>query len=189
MIKAFQQMMEPIARRVLLAISRASVHSTNDASKRQTMQVTVLSGEDKDVVERLQNYGFTSVPVPGAQALVLCVGGNRDHPLIVAADDPRHRKNGMKPGEVAVYSLWGDYILFKEGGGIEIHAPTVTIKASEKVRVETPEFEVTGDIIDRCDDIDRSSMRGMRDIFDLHTHAENNTGDTDRPTQRMGVGT
>lgn len=187
MIKKMRQMLEPIARRVMLVIGRASVHGTNDAKKRQTMQLMLLAGEAKENVERVQNYGFSSVPLAGAQAVVVCIGGNRDHPIVVAADDPRYRKHGLQAGEVAVYSRWGDYILLKESG-IEVVAPVVTIKASSKVRAETPEFEVTGDVIDRCDETDRSSMRGMRQIFNLHTHSENNTGDTDVPTQQMGGG-
>lgn len=188
MIKQLRAFMEPIARRVMLMVGRCVVNSVEDSGKRQFMQISALAGEDRDMVERIQNYGFTANPLPGAQAVLVCVGGNRDHPLVVAADDPRYRKAGLKPGEVAVYSRWGDYILLKESGGIELFAATFTVKASEKMRVETPEFEVTGDITDRCDDPDRFSMRGMRTIFNTHTHRENNSGDTDAPTQLMAGG-
>lgn len=188
MIDQVRALLEPVARRALLAIGRAVVNAVDDSGKRQYMQITALAGEDKAEVERLQNYGFTSVPEAGAQAVMVCVGGNRDHPLVVAADDPRYRKSGLQPGEVAVYSRWGDYIHFKRGGGIELYTDTLTIKASSKVRVETPLFDVTGDITDRCDEPDHFSMRGMRTIFNTHTHKENNSGDTDTPTQTMGGG-
>ncbi|MDI8751962.1 phage baseplate assembly protein, partial [Salmonella enterica subsp. enterica serovar Montevideo] len=42
-------------------------------------QVGLLDDEESDEVERLQNYGHFSVPLPGAEALIACVGAQRDH--------------------------------------------------------------------------------------------------------------
>ena len=56
----------------------------------QTVQVVGLPDEIIDGAERFQMYGITSHPLPGADALVLAVGGIRQHPVILI-DDRRYR--------------------------------------------------------------------------------------------------
>ena len=173
------------AQAIQLVIGRAVLSAVSDASKRQLVQFEALKGEVKDAVERMQQYGFNSVPLAGAQVLFVSLGGNRDHPVVVSIDDPRFRKNNMQPGEVAIYTDEGDYILLKRGRVIEVNTTQLLVKASDSVRMETPILEVTGEIIDRCD-TDGVSMNGMRNIYDTHTHPENNSGSTNQPNQPMG---
>lgn len=173
-----------IAAAVQLVVGRAVLTAIDDSSKRQLVQFEALKGEVKDAVERMQQYGFSSVPLPGAQVLFVSLGGNRDHPVAVSVDDPRFRKSGMQAGEVAIYTDEGDYILLKRGRTIELETVNVVVKASESVRLETPILEVTGAIIDRCD-TDGLSMHAMRSIYDDHTHAETQTV-THKPNQLMG---
>jgi phage baseplate assembly protein V len=175
-----------VAAAIQLVIGRAVLALVSDAAKRQLVQFEALKGEVKDGVERFQEYGFTSVPHAGSQVLFVCLGGNRDHPIVVSIDDPRHRKSGMQAGEVAIYTDEGDYILLKRGRTIEIETANQVVKASESARFETPTLEVTGEIIDRCDTTG-VSMNGMRHIYDTHTHNETNTV-THGPNQTMGGG-
>ncbi|MDX2094368.1 MAG: phage baseplate assembly protein V [Alphaproteobacteria bacterium] len=175
-----------VASAVQLVIGRAVLSAVNDATKRQLVQFEALKGEIKDGVERMQQYGFSSVPLAGAQVLFVCLGGNRDHPVVVSVDDPRFRKSGMEPGEVAIYTDEGDYILLKRGRTIEIETVNLLVKCSESARFETPILEVTGEIIDHAD-TDGVSMNGMRNIYDTHTHPENNSGSTNSPNQPMGT--
>jgi phage baseplate assembly protein V len=170
---------------VQLVIGRAVLAAIKDGGNRQFAQFEALKNEIKDDVERMQQYGMTSVPHPGAQVLFVCLNGNRDHPVIVSVDDPRYRKKDMQPGEVALYTDEGDYILLKRGRTIEVMTTNLVVKASESARFETPILEVTGEIIDRCD-TDGVSMNGMRNIYDTHTHPENNSGSTNAPNQPMG---
>ena len=72
-------------------ISRAVLSAISDGAGIQLVQVKLLEGEVRDGVERFQNYGFTSVPLPGAEGIMACVSGNRDHGVIVAMDDRRYR--------------------------------------------------------------------------------------------------
>jgi phage baseplate assembly protein V len=108
--------------RVRLAnlVARAVVSLVDDAKKMQALQVTVLDGETRDAVERFQQYGFTSVPLEGAEVILLCAGGRREHAVAIAVDDRRHRLKGLADGEVALYHKDGAKVLLKSDGSIEI---------------------------------------------------------------------
>lgn len=142
MIAALQRVMRPLAQRVQLMVARAVVQLVNDASTMQGLQVSLLADELRSDVERFQNYGFTSHPKPGAEAVVVCVAGSRDHPIVVAIDDRRYRLVGLAQGEVAIYTDEGDHIVIKRGGTVEILAAT-------KVDVRTPLVECSGNLVVR----------------------------------------
>jgi phage baseplate assembly protein V len=123
MIDAVNRLLAPLRTRIANMVARAVVALVDDAGKLQVLQLGVLADETRDGCERFQEYGFTSVPLPGAEAVVLFVGGRRDHPLVVAVDDRRHRKTGLEPGESALYNHAGAYVLCKADGSVEVHAP------------------------------------------------------------------
>lgn len=161
-------------------IGRALLALVDDARKMQEVQVDLYDGESRAAVERFQQYGFTSVPEEGAEAVALGVGGSRSHMVVIAVDDRRYRKRDLKPGEVSVYSKFGDYVLLKEDGTIEV-------KASSKVYVDAPEVECTGNLIvagniacaGQVSDA-AGSMQEMRDRYNGHVH-----GSTPTPTPGM----
>jgi phage baseplate assembly protein V len=123
MLDMMQRVVAPMQRLIANLVSRAVIARVDDAGGAQLMQVTVLADETRDACERLQGYGVTSVPLAGAEALVISVGGRRDHMHVIAVNDERYRKAGLQPGEVAVYSHTGAYILLRANGTIEINAP------------------------------------------------------------------
>lgn len=171
MIEALHKLTEDMRGKVRLMIGRAILAAISDTGAIQTAQARLLADETHDDMERIQEYGFTSVPLPGAEGVAVFVGGNRDHGLIIATDDRRYRLKGLQGGEVAIYTDEGDSIILKRGHVIEITTGTLLVKASSKVRMETPLFEVTGEIEDRCDG-DGRTMEGMRQTYDIHTHNE-----------------
>ncbi|MDP3715186.1 MAG: phage baseplate assembly protein V [Burkholderiales bacterium] len=181
------KLLGPMARRMRLAVGRAVVTLVNDALKLQGVQVALLADEVRDNVERFQQYGLTSHPHPGAEAIVVSVGGNRNHPVVICVDDRRYRLKSLAPGEVALYSDEGDWVWFKRGRTIEVNTATLQVTASTKVRMETPVLEVTGEIKDRCD-ADGTSMEQMRTTYDSHTHGGVQPGgsNTATPNQVMG---
>ena len=130
-----RSMLAPLVRRVENMASRAIVSLVNDSAKIQALQLDVLTGETRGGVERFQEYGFTSVPLEGAEAVVLFVGGRRDHGLVVAVDDRRNRLAGLQPGEVAVYTDEGDSVVIKRGGTVEVTAATKVVVASPLVEL------------------------------------------------------
>lgn len=138
-MRGLQRALAPVTRAMQLSIARAVLLLVNDASKLQGLQVSLLADEVRDDVERFQNYGFTAHPHPGAEAVAVAAGGNRDHVLVVAVDDRRYRLRGLAQGEVAIYTDEGDKIVLKRGGVIEVTAAT-------KLRIVAPLVEMTGDV-------------------------------------------
>lgn len=136
MIDVIRRMLAPLQTRIANMIARAVVSRVDDSKKMQIVQIS-MGDETHDDIERVQNYGFTSVPQEGAEAAVIFVGGGRDHGLAIAVDDRRYRVKGLQAGEVAVYTDQGDKIVIKRGGNIEVTAST-------KVVINAPLAELTG---------------------------------------------
>lgn len=116
-------------------ISRAIVRVVNDVKKIQAVQAVLLADETRDDIERAQNYGFTSVPLDGAQAIVLNVDGRRDHSIAIVVDDRRYRLTGLANGEVAVYDQTGTSIVLKANGDIQITPSSGTARFTGNVTV------------------------------------------------------
>ena len=187
MIDAIQKMTEGMRGRIQLMIGRAILSAISDSGKIQTAQVQLLADEVQDDVERIQEYGFTSVPLPGAEGVVVFVGGNRDHGLLIATDDRRYRLVGLEAGEVALYDDLGQKVhltrsgIVIDGGGLPVtvqNAPTVTI---------TGDLHVDGNIVADGDVKDHTtkSMAGMRGAYNGHTHADTHGGNTGTPNTGM----
>lgn len=131
-------MIAPVQRRVANLVGRGVVRSTDDAKNMQLSQVALLDGEVRDEIERFQQYGFTSNPKDGAEAVVLFVGGRRDHGLAIQVDDRRYRIKNLESGGVAVYNDSGAKIVLRANGDIE-----VTPKAGKKLKISA-DVDVTG---------------------------------------------
>jgi phage baseplate assembly protein V len=125
-MKELTKWLQPINRKLRQVASRAVIKLVNDDLKLQELQIAGLSGETLDGVERFQEYGFTSHPKEGAEAVSLSLGGNRSHTVIVAVDDRRYRLKGLESGEVALYDDLGQKIVLKRDR-IEVVAPKVVV--------------------------------------------------------------
>jgi len=191
-MSGMERILQSIQHRVMLTVGRAVIRKINDDPKLQSVQAELLKGELRDNLERFQQYGFTSVPHPGAEGVAVFVGGNRDHGLLVCVDDRRYRLKGMQGGEVALYTDEGDKVHLKRNREIEvitqtlkITCETATVEASEKVTIDTPETEITGNLIvggnvntggnstssGNVSDMN-GSMQEMRTTYNGHKHTE-----------------
>jgi len=121
-----RQLIDPLARRIRLMVSRAVVRLVNDATKTQTMQVEILKGEVYSAIERMQEYGISSVPRAGAEAIVLSLNGDRGHGVVIVAADKRYRLTGLEEGEVALHDDQGQSVIIKRDG-IEINGQMITL--------------------------------------------------------------
>lgn len=119
-ISDVQKLIGPLHRRVVNTVARAVVKLVSDDKKMQLLQLNVLDGETKDEVEHFQHYGFTVFPDDDAEALIVCVGGKRDHAIAIAVADRRSRIGNLSKGEVLVYDKTGSKILLKANGDIEV---------------------------------------------------------------------
>jgi phage baseplate assembly protein V len=140
--KLVNYIVEPVARRVACMVSRAMLRRIDDTTRLQLAQLELFQGELRDDIERFQEYGFTSVPLAGAEGVAVFVGGNRDHGLIIAVDDRRYRLKSLAPGEVAIYTDEGDSIHLKRDNKMEINTAELTINATTKAEINTPLFKV-----------------------------------------------
>lgn len=127
-------------------VARGTVTFVDDEGRMQTVQASLLEGELADGAERFQNYGFTSVPVTGAECAVIFVGADRSHPIVVAVDDRRARMNGLLPGEVAVYHRNGDFIHLKNDNSIAVSTKRLDIIAADEVNIQTKTVNVTASL-------------------------------------------
>jgi len=183
MVRAVYRLMAPLQRRVMLMVGRAVLRAVNDDLKLQEVQVTGLDGEVLDGVERFQGYGLTSHPHPGAEAVVVFVGGNRGHGLAIQVDDRRYRLAALQPGEVALYDDLGQQVhLTRDGVVIRGAGRPITVTDTPLLRVEA-DLQVTGEVTDRCDG-DGRSMAGMREVYNTHTHPAP-SGGTGAPNEVM----
>ena len=135
--KHVARMIAPLARRIRLIAARAVVSLIDDATKLQGAQVKLLADEVRDQVERFQQYGYTSVPFPGAEGIYLSLNGSRDHGVVICIDDRRFRLKNLRPGEVALYDdqeqvvhLTRDGILIKTPKRCRIDALDIELHAS-----------------------------------------------------------
>lgn len=184
---AMDKMLGPLVRRIRLALGRGIVRLVADGGGIQTVQLDLMANETRSKVERFQEYGFTSHPLEGAEAAVIFMGGNRDHGIVIAVDDRRYRLKALEAGEVAIYTDEGDKIHLKRGKIIEISTDELIVNAETRVTFNTPLVRASGDIIDNYEE-NENNMRGMREIYDIHTHPENDSGGpTDDPNEKMGV--
>lgn len=117
------KVLRPLRNALANLVARAVVQLVNDSGGLQGVQLSVLDGETREGVERFQEYGFTSSPRPGAEAVVLFVGGRRDHGLVVAVDDRRYRLTSLSAGEVALYNDAGARVHLKADGTVELANP------------------------------------------------------------------
>lgn len=167
--KIVERMIRPLRTRILMINARAVVESLKDDGGLQLMKLNVLAGENPNDVERFQNYGFTSSPKPGAEAVVIFQGGNREHGLIIAVDDRRFRLKALAEGEVAIYTDEGDKIHFKRGGVIQI-------VASSKVEVNADLVELGNGTLEKILNGETFQTR-----FNDHKHIGNAGVSTGKP--------
>jgi phage gp45-like len=115
----------PLRRKVEGMVGKAVLQAVNDAPDLQVVKLSLFSETHADV-ERVQNFGFTSRPPVGSQAVVLFVGGRRDNPVVVACDDGRVRVK-LQEGEAAMYGTSGAIVKCGAGGKVMIGNATVEL--------------------------------------------------------------
>lgn len=118
-LEQLRHLLRPLATRVANSGARAVLLAVDDGSKMQLVQLEVLEGEVIGDAEHVQPYGFSSVPLAGADtAAVIFPNGDRGHPLVVTIADRRYRPTGGEPGEVTVYNHTGAKIVITKDGDI-----------------------------------------------------------------------
>ena len=149
--------------RVMHQAVRMTLDKAIDNPMMQEMDFGGMFGDARKLVERVQAFGFSSVPLPPkgggqgggqgggagksllkshlpeialrssseggggadaagggggeqAEGIALFLGGQRNHPTVIAIDDRRHRPMGLKPGENAQYDDAQQMTLMRRNG-------------------------------------------------------------------------
>jgi phage gp45-like len=138
-LRAIQTLIRPLAMRLANSIVRGVVRLTDDGKKQQKLQVDGFPGGPADGAEHFHPYGFSSVPLGGAEAVVLFPNGDGSHPLIIAVSDRRYRPTGGEPGEVTVYNHTGAKAVFTKDGDIVLTpAPGRKVKLGSDAASDPP---------------------------------------------------
>lgn len=158
---------------------RGRVTYVDDSGPIQKMQVRMHGLSVPDNRFRMADFGFTSNPPLGSDVYALHIAGDIGAGAVVATNHQQSRPKGLSAGESMLYSQDGKHVYMTASGGIVVEAKgqavtvndatIVTINALSKVRMVTPRFECTGDIVDNCDTSGRS-MAADRIIYDGHNH-------------------
>lgn len=180
-------LIERTFRRVQMLFGRARITFVDDSGPVQIMQVKMSDFETPDNRYRLAEFGLSSNPPVGSDALALHVAGDRTGGAIFATNHQPSRPKGLAPGETMLYSQDGKYVYLTASGGIVVEAKgqsvvvndasavtvnastTVTLNAPQQIIANTPLLKCSGDIIDNYGSNART-MAQMRAIYNGHIH-------------------
>lgn len=113
------QLLNSILNRIRSLTRLAVLTLTDSSGSIQIVQVKTGQDETLTDIEHREPYGFTSHPLPGADAIVIAFGGNISHSLALMLSDRRNRLTDLAEGEVALYDDQGQSIVLRRSG-IEI---------------------------------------------------------------------
>ena len=120
---------------------RGVLHLVKSADNIQKVQASGLADETLQDVEFMQQFGFTSVPPAYTQAVILPIGGQTTHGIVIATENGSFRVKNLQGGEVAVYDESGSSIVLKKGRLIQIDCDVLKINATKKVDISSPLVE------------------------------------------------
>ncbi|MCT6881582.1 phage baseplate assembly protein V [Snodgrassella alvi] len=115
---------------------RGRLTRVNATEPIQSAQISALADELLQDVEHMQQFGFTSNPPVGSEAIILPLSGQTTHGIIIGTEHGAYRIKALASGEVAVYNQSGASITLKNGRLIEIDCETLNIKAPAGVKIE-----------------------------------------------------
>lgn len=188
-------MLRQIGRRVAMMIGLGKITGYGDAGGIQKLQYQTPL-EVRGDTPRMAEFGFSSGLPVGTDVVLAYLGGDRSSAVIVASNNQQYRQSGLKSGETLIYNQWGMFVKLTENG-IEVeakgkpvtvaNATTVTVTATEKIRLETPRLEVTGDVIDNCDS-NGATLKALRDAHNDHDHIVKNvqSGNDEKTSEKPG---
>lgn len=185
---------EGIYRRVLMLVGRGKVTTGNDSGSTQRLQVQLSPIEVRDNTPRLAEYGFTSFPPNGSDAVVIFLGGDRSAGVIVATGNQAARLKPLTVGEVAIHDDQGQFVYLTRagivinGGGLPVNvtnSPHVTIDSP--LVTMTGNLHVNGNVVADGDISDHTnkSMAGMRSAYNGHGHPDPQGGTSGTPNAGM----
>lgn len=184
-IETVAALQAPILHRVKQGVLRGVVDQVDDDHLAQELRVRTFRGEVASRVENLAGVpGVTSITRPGAEVVLVHVGGMRDHAIAIAVADRETRPKGEgEPGDLILYHTANPAtrIHVKADGSIRIVAGAgIDIEGDLRVTGSLDvgsDVTAVGSVTAGADVADqRATMAADRTIFDAHVHKENGSG-------------
>ena len=147
---------------------RVRLLDLDDSGPQQKMRVAGLSGEELKDIVRIQPYGFTSNPPPGAEGLLLSLGGRSDRAMLLGMEHPDFRIKGQPAGYQAIYDQFGSEVSLVQSNIRIKHASSITMQAGPvTMTLDANGLTVSGPV-----QFNGPSVRhNSKNIGDTHTHA------------------
>ena len=128
------RILAPIKRKIFLIIGRAIVSAIDNTGDTQRVQLQLLAEEIASKVERFEEYGFSTYPFSGSQAVSVFINGDRAHGIILCVHDRRYRPTYLEEGEIVFYTDEdqggdGHRVHFKRGRQIAIRGANIALGA------------------------------------------------------------
>lgn len=133
----------PVRRRLRSMANRAQVTGVVESLQRQNLQLQIENDEAVDDIERFQNYGMTSYPPVGSEAVVMALKGSLDQRVAVAVEKKDLRPKGEQ-NDVIVYHAEGHQIRLTSSGKIIVTATDVIFEAANSFTIISPETLIQG---------------------------------------------
>ncbi len=133
----------PVRRRLRSMANRAQVTGVVESLQRQNLQLQIENDEAVDDIERFQNYGMTSYPPVGSEAVVMALKGSLDQRVAVAVEKKDLRPKGEQ-NDVIVYHAEGHQIRLTSSGQIIVTATDVIFEAANSFTIISPETLIQG---------------------------------------------
>lgn len=127
-------MMDDPSRAARRTVTRGIITGARLRSGKVIVDVQLLNGESRRGVELPLPAGLTYLPSPGTDVTVLEVGGNRNHLICMAADDPTLRITGLAPGEFGFRDAAGQQVVMR-ATGLELTSPLRVVVESPDIRL------------------------------------------------------
>lgn len=116
----------PLKLRIANLVRAGTVKRVNDGDKGQKISPQVLKGEEPGELQTIGMFGFDSNAPEGSECLVIRIGANADHAIVISTGN-RTMRPKTESGYSTQYDKDGQTIRLKSGGIIEIDAEALGV--------------------------------------------------------------
>lgn len=126
--------------------ARVMVDKTDDSGEQQLVDYRGVNGEQHTKVVRAQYFGL-STHAPKDSEGIMAALSNRDSPMLVGLESPKHRPKNLPEGATKLYDKDGTFVYLDADGNI--HAKTrkkAFTEAGEMAHVKAPDIKLEGNV-------------------------------------------
>lgn len=123
--------LEALRLRLLLLLGRGRISLVDDGGPVQLVQVAMQGRSLHDQTPRLAEYGLSSNPPAGSDAVLVKLAGDHSQAVVIATGHQATRPTGLPAGATVLYDSQGSKVLLNADGTLLVHAETT-------VTVSTP---------------------------------------------------